>query len=99
MQLSANTIHRTLKRIGFESRVRKKKPYLKKEHQQKRLAFAQKYKDWTIENWMRVVWSDESKFQIFGSDGIKYCWKKSGDPIRNVHIKPTMKFGGGSIMV
>jgi transposase len=35
MQISADTICRTLKKIGFESRVRKKKPYLKKEHRQK----------------------------------------------------------------
>jgi len=46
-----------------------------------------------------VIWSDESKFQIFGSDGRKYCWKYDGEPLKNTHVKPTVKYGGGSIMV
>jgi len=45
------------------------------------------------------VWSDESKFNVFGSDGKEYCWRNPGEPLRDEHIKPTVKFGGGSIMV
>ncbi|CAG8623820.1 uncharacterized protein OCT59_003113 [Rhizophagus irregularis] len=43
IEISANTIRRTLKRNGLNSR--------------------------TVEDWKKVIWSDESKFQIFGSDG------------------------------
>ncbi|CAB5351869.1 hypothetical protein RhiirA5_423447 [Rhizophagus irregularis] len=43
IEVSANTIRRTLKRNGLNSR--------------------------TVEDWKKVIWSDESKFQIFGSDG------------------------------
>jgi hypothetical protein len=41
-----------------------------------------------------VVWSNESKFQIFGSDGHQYCWKTLGEPLKDTHVKPTVKFGG-----
>ena len=98
IQISADIVRAVLKRNGFKAYIRAKKPFLKKEHQQKRLKFAQTYKDWTAEDWMRVVWSDESKVSIFGSDGRKYYWKRSNDPICASHIKPTMKFCGGSIM-
>ena len=98
-KVSADTIRRIFKRNGLQSRVLKKKPFLKKSSKQKRLIFARKYKDWTIENWRHVIWSDESKFSIFGSDGRKYYWKEAHEPIRDSHVIPTMKFGGGSIMV
>ena len=28
-----------------------------------------KRKDWGMDDWHKVVWSDESKFNVFGSDG------------------------------
>jgi hypothetical protein len=61
--------------------------------------FAQKYKDWTADDWKRVVWSDESKFQLFGSESRQYCWKKPGEPLQDAHVQPTVKHGGGNIMV
>jgi len=79
--------------------VKKKKPLLTKQHRQSRLAFAKKYKDWTIEDWRRVVWSDESKFQLFGSDGRQWYWKKTNESLSTRHIRPTVKHGGGNIMV
>jgi hypothetical protein len=48
---------------------------------------------------MNVIWSDESKFQLFGSDGRQWYWKKPGDPLIARHIKSTVKHGGGNIMV
>lgn len=97
--VSPQSIRRTLQRNGLESRVRRRKPLLRKTHRQRRVWFAKKYRDWTVEDWSRVIWSDESKFQIFGSDGLKYCWKKPGEPLRDHHVKPTVKHGGGNIMV
>ena len=35
-----------------------------------------KHKEWTKEDWARVIWSDESKISIFGSDGIKVMLNK-----------------------
>ena len=61
--------------------------------------FAKKYRNWSVEDWKKVIWSDESKFMLFGSDGRQYCWKKPGEPLRSPHVKPTVKFGGGNIMV
>ena len=97
--VSDNTVKRVLRRNGLSSRIKKKKPYLKKKHRQLRLNFAKKYKDWGIEEWSRIIWSDESKFKIFGSDGRQYCWKKPEEPLTDRHVIPTVKYGGGCIMV
>ena len=99
LHVSVNTIRHTLQRNGLVARVKKKKPLLTKRHRQSRLAFAKKYKDWTIEDWRHIVWSDESKFQLFGSDGRQWYWKKPNEPLSTRHIRPTVKHGGGNIMV
>ena len=72
---------------------------MSKEHQKRRLEFAKKYENWTIEDWSRVIWSDKSKFKIFGSDGKQYYWKYSNELLNQFHVKPTVKFGGGSVMI
>lgn len=33
---------------------------------------------WTVEDWKRVVWSDETKINRVGSDGRNWVWKKQG---------------------
>ena len=33
--------------------------------------FAEAHKDWTVEDWKRVMWSDETKINYLGSDGKK----------------------------
>ena len=35
----------------------------------KRFQFAREHKDWTLEQWKKVMWSDESRFTLFQSDG------------------------------
>ncbi|GBB96231.1 hypothetical protein RclHR1_27040001 [Rhizophagus clarus] len=99
IEVSASTVRRALKRNGLAAQVKRKKPLLSKKHREKCLNFAKRYKDWTVSDWNKVVWSDESKFQIFGSDTRQYCWKRPKDPLQDAHVKPTVKFGGGSIFV
>ncbi|GBB94205.1 hypothetical protein RclHR1_02310011 [Rhizophagus clarus] len=90
IDVSVCTVKRTLHRNGLSSKIKQKKPYLKKKHREQRLKFAKKYRNWSFEDWNKVIWSDESKFMIFGSDSQQYCWKKPGEPIRNQHVKPTL---------
>ena len=35
------------------------------EDKKKRFTWAGKHKEWTINQWKSVVWSDESRFEIF----------------------------------
>jgi transposase len=99
ISISPPTIRRILRENGLVSRIKKKKPYLSRIHQKRRLEFAKEHKDWTIEDWSKIIWSDESKFKIFGSDGKQYYWKRPEEPLNRFHIKPTVKFGGGSVMI
>ncbi|KAG1576881.1 hypothetical protein G6F48_013005 [Rhizopus delemar] len=57
------------------------------------------HKDWTIDDWKRVVWSDETKINIFNSDGRTWTWIRSGESLKSHHVKMTVKHGGGNIML
>ncbi|CAG8631173.1 17709_t:CDS:1, partial [Cetraspora pellucida] len=69
IEVSENTVKRALRRNGLSFCVKHKKPILTKRTRKERFEFAKKYKDWSVEDWHRIIWSDESKFNIYGSDG------------------------------
>ena len=93
------TIRRTLKKAGLKAAVKTKKPLLLRRHIKARYEFAFRHKHWTVDDWKRVVYSDETKINRLGSDGREWVWKKPGKTIEPRHVQGTVKFGGGSIML
>ena len=69
-------VRNVLKESGCYSATKKKVPMLKKTHRQKRLEFAHYHENWTVEDFKRVLWSDETKINRIGSDGKVYVWKE-----------------------
>ncbi|CAJ0951315.1 unnamed protein product [Ranitomeya imitator] len=49
--------------------------------------------------WKRVLWSDETKIKPFGNNAKRYVWRKGNTAHHPEHTIPTVKHGGGSIMV
>jgi transposase len=97
--VSSDTIRRALKEQGLKAFVKPKKPKLLNRHKKQRLDFAKKYEYWTIEDWKRIIWSDETKINRFGSDGRKWGWKIPGGPLNSNHVKGTVKHGGGNLKI
>jgi len=93
------TVARSLKRSGLGSFAKRKKALLSAKHRNARLKFAREHLKWTEANWSRVFFSDETKINLWNSDGRQYCWKKRGDRLRDQHVVSTLKHGGGSIMI
>ena len=79
--------------------VKKKHPFLSQKHRRARLEFAEEHKNWTLEDWKRVIWSDETKINRLGSDGRKWVWKKAGEGLSDRLVEGTLKFGGVSLMM
>ena len=96
--VSTRTVQRELKRIGFKVKKKIKKPLLTPKHRKQRLEFAKKYENWTFAEWSKVIWTDESKINLIGSDGIRYVWKKAGEGISDRDFIPTVKYGGGKLL-
>ncbi len=73
-------------------RKRATKPLLKQKHFQKHLTWAKEKKNWTVAQWSKVLFSDESKFCIsFGNQGPRF-WRKSGEAQNPCCLKSSVKF-------
>lgn len=99
IKASAQTVRRTLHRAGLSVVVKPTRTLLSKKVVPLRLAFCRKYKDYTIEDWKRVIWSDETKVNRFCSDGRCWAWVRSGNQLQPHQVKVKVKGGGGSIML
>lgn len=100
INVSHDTVNRRLNEAGLPSRVARKKPFISDTNVEKRLNWCLKYKDWTVEQWKRVLFCDESAFTLVyhgrtlvrRPPGKKAAYDKR-------YIKPTLKYGGGKINV
>jgi transposase len=99
MDVSERTVRRTLQEAGMEAAEKECKPLLSSKNIKARLDFARRHKDWTVADWKRVIWSDETKINRFCSDGRSWCWVRDGESRQTRNVKQTVKHGGGSIMV
>lgn len=95
----AQTIRQTIKNHGLNGRIARKKPFVSEVNRKKRLIFAKEHKHHGDEFWDTVLFSDESKFNLFGSDGRINVWRKPNTEMDPKHLRPTVKHGGGSLMV
>ena len=93
--LSTNTIHFHLKKASMKSMVKSKCPLLSGRHCKAHLDYAYVHKDYTIEDWKKVIWSDETKINCLGSDECKWTWKRAGKGLCDKLVDGTLKFGGG----
>ena len=94
------TVRRALCKIGLNGRVRRTKPFLSTTHKKARRIWAEEHHEWEVEaHWHNVVFSDECKFNLFGSDGRQYCRRRPGEEFLDRNVKKVVKHGGGSLMV
>ena len=63
--------------MGYANRIARVKPLLNFKQCKKRLTWATEKRYWTVEQWSRVIFSDESEFCIsLGNRGLR-VWRKS----------------------
>ncbi|KAG2457585.1 TCB1 transposase, partial [Polypterus senegalus] len=72
------TISAAIHQSGLYGRVARRKPLLSKRHMAARLEFAKRHlKDsHTMRN--KILWSDETKIELFGVNARRYVWRKPG---------------------
>ena len=99
MTLNGNTIRNHAHEARLFGRVARKKPLVNKVNRGKRLKFARDMLKKPIGFWETVVWSDESKFNLFGSDGKVMVWRTPKEEYDPHCIVPTVKHGGDSVTV
>ncbi len=93
------TISNTLRRQGLKSCSARRVPLLKPVHVQARLKFAREHLDDPEEDWENVIWSDETKIELFGKNSTCRVWRRKNAELHPKNTIPTVKHGGGNIML
>ena len=75
-----------LRKAGLGAQVQQSKPFLSRIHVLARVRFAQRYENWTIDDWKHMIFSDETKTNGFHSDGRSWCWIGDGERIGPQHV-------------
>ncbi|GBO24076.1 hypothetical protein AVEN_160407-1 [Araneus ventricosus] len=96
---SEHTVQRTLLDMGLCSRRPTRVPLLTKRHRQLRLQWAREHRDWTMNGWKRVAWSDESRFLIHHVDGRVRVRRLPGELLLPSCTAGHTQAGGGVIML
>lgn len=97
--ISTITVRRELHKLNFHGRAAIRKPLVTQVNARRRLKWCQKHKSWSADQWKRVVWSDESSFTLFPTTGRVYSWRTSKEAYHPDCLLPTVKHGGGSVMI
>ncbi len=76
-----STITAALHQSGLYGRVARRKPLLSARHMKARMEFAK--------NTWRILWSDETKIELFGLNSKRYVWRKPGTAHHLSNTVPT----------
>ncbi|KAK3521087.1 hypothetical protein QTP86_013380 [Hemibagrus guttatus] len=93
------TISNTLRRQGLKSCSARRVPLLKPVHVWAHLKFAREHLDDPEEDWENVIWSDETKIELFGKNSTCRVWRRKSAELHPKNTIPTLKHGGGNIML
>jgi transposase len=83
--VSASTVYRVLTTEGFSTYKRTVKPGLTKDQKDARLKWCLERKDWTLEDWKNVIWTDETRVVMGAVRGKRRVWRKK-DEAYNPHV-------------
>ncbi|GBL85036.1 Transposable element Tc1 transposase [Araneus ventricosus] len=85
--------------MGLCSRRPTHVPLLTKSHRQLRLQWAREHRDWTMDEWKRVAWPDESRFLIHHVDRRVRIRRLPGEQLLPSCTAGHTQAGGGGIML
>uniref|UniRef100_A0A8C5N0X9 Transposase n=1 Tax=Leptobrachium leishanense TaxID=445787 RepID=A0A8C5N0X9_9ANUR len=98
-EVSAQTIRRTLRNEGLHARTPRRTPLLSPKNKKSRLQYAKGHVDKPQKFWDSVLWTDETKLELFGPMDQRYVWRRKNKAYEEKNTLPTVKHGGGSIML
>jgi transposase len=96
---SEDTIRNELRKFGYASPMAVKKPFLNENQQKARYIFAKTYAHWTVDDWRKVSWKDESSFEIGKLSSQPRVWRNALEKYKKECLASTFKSGRTSIMV
>lgn len=102
-EISPQTVRRRLLQAKLPGRIARKVPLMRQKNIKTRLEFAKEHLQWSgcegEKKWRNILWSDETKINLFGNDCQRNVRRPKGKEFHVKFTKKTVKHGGGNIMV
>ncbi len=99
VKISRSTIRRMLHKLGLRSCIPRKKPNLSIKQMKSRLQWAIERKNWGIEDWKKVIWTDESSVEIGENSAQVRVWRHHREEWDLSCLLPTFRSGRTCVMV
>jgi hypothetical protein len=97
LNVSTRTVMRALKKEDLTQRVRRIKPMPTEEQKRKRLEWCEAHRNWKVDDWKKVIWSDETSIQTGGHQKRKIFMRKS-EQYHDSCVGTSFKSGRQSVM-
>lgn len=97
--LSTDTVRRRLAEANLKPLRPANGPKLERHHRQSRLRYCREHENWSLDDWSRVMFSDESRFCLYKHDGRKKVYRRPGERYNQACMEEKIPYGGGSVHV
>ncbi|KAI1520645.1 HTH-Tnp-Tc3-2 domain containing protein [Pyrenophora tritici-repentis] len=91
VEISASTVWRVLREAGYKKTKPTRKPGLTQEMRSARLKWAIDHRDWTLEDWKNVIWTDETSVVINHRRGGYRIWRRADERVVKSCIRERWK--------
>ncbi|GFX21544.1 transposable element Tcb1 transposase [Trichonephila clavipes] len=98
-QVSRFTMARRLHKGGLFARRPEHCLLLKVDHRRNRLQWCREHKNWTTDQWSRVLFTDESRFSTRSDSQRVLIWREIGTRFCTSNIKERHHYGGPGVLV
>jgi hypothetical protein len=96
LDVSERTLIYMLKELGYTRGVARRRPLLKQLDMKRRLKFARAHKHWTVEDWRRVIFTDEMSIKVGQEQTSRvFVWHKKGEEYHNDCVDERKRSTGG----
>uniref|UniRef100_A0A3P9K0U6 Transposase Tc1-like domain-containing protein n=1 Tax=Oryzias latipes TaxID=8090 RepID=A0A3P9K0U6_ORYLA len=99
VSISKSTIKRRLHESRYRGYTARCKPLISLKNRKARLDFAKKHLKKPAQFWKNILWTDETKINLYQNDGERKVWRRRGEAPDPKHTTSSVKHSGGSVMV
>ena len=78
--------------MDFKAKIKVKKLGLTVSHMRQHFTFAKAHQDWTVEDWKKVVFTDEIKLNRVKAKGREWVWVREGEKLSDRMVQKTQKY-------
>jgi hypothetical protein len=97
--ISSDTVLRRLRKHNLTSHPSATGPRLNAKHRRQRLKFVRMHADWGMDDWRRVLFTDESRFTQYSPDLRQKVFRRPGERYAQCCFASKVPFGGGGVMI